>query len=225
MPAAVPPAIAAPAAPAAQSHLPAEPPYLRLTLPFPVFPSQDSQSDQPVARPRPVQLLLRDSPQQSLLYPPRTARFEKSGLMADSAQTKRRHKGDIMSPETRSALMSRIRGKDTGPELIVASALKELGLEFENHAKDLPGRPDFVFREKMVAVFVDGDFWHGWYFPRWRDKLSEKWEAKIEQNRKRDARNRRRLRRMGWRVVRVWEHQINDDLQSCVERIRAVLVR
>ena len=139
-------------------------------------------------------------------------------------ERKRRHRGDIMSPETRSALMSRIRGKDTGPERIVASKLKELGLEFESHTRDLPGRPDFVFREEKVAVFVEGDFWHGWQFPRWRDKLSEKWEIKIEQNRKRDARNHRRLRRMGWRVVRVWEHQIQNDLPSCVERIRSSIL-
>lgn len=105
-----------------------------------------------------------------------------------------------MSPETRSKVMSRIKGRDTAPERLVAAALSSRMLSWESHVRDLPGRPDFVFRDAMVAVFVDGDFWHGWRFPQWRDKLFEKWEAKIEANRRRDARNHRKLRRMGWIV-------------------------
>lgn len=124
-----------------------------------------------------------------------------------------------MSEETRSRVMSRIRGKDTGPELAIAAQLAEFGLEWESHSRDLPGTPDFVFRGERVVVFVDGDFWHGWRFPQWCDKLSEKWEAKIEGNRRRDARNHRNLRRMGWRVVRIWEHQIKNNLALCVRRI------
>jgi DNA mismatch endonuclease (patch repair protein) len=87
----------------------------------------------------------------------------------------------------------------------------------------LPGRPDFVFRDRRVVVFVDGDFWHGWRFPVWRDKLSEAWEAKIEANRRRDARNFRRLRRQGWKVVRIWEHQLDADPQVCLQRVLAVV--
>lgn len=83
----------------------------------------------------------------------------------------RRHRGDIMSAEKRSAVMAKIKGRDTGPERIVAGLLRDAGLTFENHARDLPGRPDFVFRDRRVAVFVDCDFWHGWRFPVWRDKL------------------------------------------------------
>lgn len=131
----------------------------------------------------------------------------------------RRHRGDIMSPEKRSALMSRIRGRDTGPELLVAASLKRMRWRFECHAADLPGKPDFVFRRARVAVFVDGDFWHGWRFDAWRDKLSPAWEAKIEANRRRDSRNFRRLRRMGWTVIRVWEHQVKRDLERQISRI------
>src|ERR1035437_3986690 len=120
----------------------------------------------------------------------------------------RTHRGDIMSPATRSRVMSRIRGKDTGPERLLAKLLAEAGLIAEQHARDLPGKPDFVLRARKVAIFVDGDFWHGWRFPSWRLKLSEKWEKKIESNRLRDARNHRLLRRRGWRVIRIWEHQI-----------------
>src|SRR5262249_5143414 len=129
------------------------------------------------------------------------------------------HRGDIMSPQKRSALMSRIKGRDTGLERAVADELRQHGLDWDAHRKDLPGCPDFVFRDARLALFVDGDFWHGWRFPTWRNKLSELWEAKIEGNVKRDQRNRRRLRRLGWAVLRLWEHQIEDDLHSCVARI------
>jgi len=142
---------------------------------------------------------------------------------AISREKPRRHKGDIMSPEKRSALMSRIRGKDTLPEREVAQALSGIALSWESHARDLPGRPDFVFRNARVAVFVDGDFWHGWRFPQWHDKLSEAWEQKIAGNRARDRRNHRRLRRMGWTVIRIWEHQIRLDLEKAMRRVRAAL--
>ena len=135
----------------------------------------------------------------------------------------RRHKGDIMSAEKRSAVMANIKGRDTGPERIVAGLLSGAGLSFENHARDLPGRPDFVFRDRRVAVFVDGDFWHGWRFPVWRDKLSEAWEAKIEATRLRDIGKFRRLRRSGWRVVRIWEHQLLHDPAGSLARVTKAL--
>jgi DNA mismatch endonuclease (patch repair protein) len=135
----------------------------------------------------------------------------------------RRHRGDIMSVEKRSRVMARIKGKGTGPELRLAALLSEVGLAWESHARDLPGRPDFVFRDRRVAVFVDGDFWHGWRFPVWRDKLSEAWEAKIEATRLRDCRNFRRLRRSGWRVVRIWEHQLARDPEGSVARVKKAL--
>jgi len=130
---------------------------------------------------------------------------------------------DVMTPEQRSALMGRIRGKDTGPEMLVASLLRPYRFVFERHAADLPGRPDFVFRSRMIAVFVDGDFWHGWHFPRWRGKLTPFWREKISRNRERDQRNMARLRRAGWRVVRVWEHQIKRDPQGAVDRVVSAL--
>ena len=135
----------------------------------------------------------------------------------------RRHRGDIMSPETRSAVMARIKGKNTGPEQLFQRELALRGVRCENHCKDLLGRPDFVFRKSRLAVFVDGDFWHGWRFPVWRDKLSVEWEKKIAGNRVRDLRVHRSLRRAGWQVIRIWEHQIERDLNSCVGHVLAVL--
>ncbi len=133
------------------------------------------------------------------------------------------HSGDIMSPERRSALMARIRGKDTSPEREIGKRLVALGFKFECHPKDIPGRPDILFRRAKVAIFIDGDFWHGWRFPLWKKKLSEKWAQKIESNRLRDRKNLRLLRRLEWKVVRIWEHQVEQDASKCLERVMRVL--
>ncbi len=129
------------------------------------------------------------------------------------------HNGDIMSTETRSRLMARIRGSNTGPENILASLLAARRIAFRRHAVNLPGRPDFVFHRVRLAVFVDGDFWHGWRFPLWRHKLSEKWAAKIDATRMRDRRNHRRLRRAGWSVLRIWEHEIERSPMRSLGRV------
>jgi DNA mismatch endonuclease, patch repair protein len=119
--------------------------------------------------------------------------------------------------------MARITGANTGPEKAIERCLTGEDMTFERHAKDLPGRPDFVFRALQVAVFVDGDFWHGFRFPLWRHKLAAPWRTKIDATRSRDARNFARLRRLGWRVLRIWEHQIEMDTSACIDRIRAAL--
>jgi len=140
-----------------------------------------------------------------------------------STEQQRLHRGDIMSPEKRSAVMARIRGSGTKPELAVEQMLLKLGIQFETHARDLPGRPDFVVRSAMVAILVDGDFWHGWQFDRWRMKLSEHWEHKISGNIRRDARNRKLLRTAGWKVLRLWEHQVASNPAAVARRIKRIL--
>lgn len=115
--------------------------------------------------------------------------------------------------------MSRVKGRDTGLERLVWAGLRRQGLRFTTHAKALPGRPDIVFTAARVAVFVDGDFWHGYRFPLWQEKLSPFWRAKIAANRARDAKNFRKLRRMGWMVVRVWQHASRRDLDAALTRI------
>lgn len=119
--------------------------------------------------------------------------------------------------------MSRIRGKGTKPEKMLAELLDAKGLVWKSHVKSLPGSPDFVFEIDKVAVFVEGDFWHGWRFPQWRHKLPPKWQDKIEKNRSRDLRNHRKLRRAGWKVIRIWEHQLVRNPAKCVDRILAAL--
>jgi DNA mismatch endonuclease (patch repair protein) len=151
--------------------------------------------------------------------PPRSRKAGHRRWAAASAPVEGRHRGDIMSKGTRSALMSRIRGKNTGPERILFEELDQRGIDFKKHAKDLPGRPDIVFSEIKLAVNVDGDFWHGWRFPLWRHKLSETWQLKIAATRARDARNHQRLRRLGWKVLRIWEHEIENNLERSIQKI------
>lgn len=119
--------------------------------------------------------------------------------------------------------MARIKGRNTGPERSLGKALARQGLSFERQAKDLPGCPDLVFRRKRIAVFVDGNFWHGWRFPAWKHKLSSTWQMKIAKTRRRDQSNFRRLRSMGWEVIRIWEHQVEQNVDKCVLRITAKL--
>lgn len=115
--------------------------------------------------------------------------------------------------------MQRVRTVGTNIELTVRAALHVRGYRYRKNVRTLPGRPDLVFTKERVVVFIDGDFWHGYRFPVWRDGLSEFWQRKIEGNRRRDARNFRRLRRAGWTVVRVWQHEVMRDVTRAIERI------
>jgi DNA mismatch endonuclease (patch repair protein) len=130
---------------------------------------------------------------------------------------------DNLTPAQRSRTMSLIRSKDTRPELAIRRLLHARGLRFRKHARWLPGQPDLVFVTARVTVFVDGDYWHGWRFPSWRGTLSPYWQQKIEGNRRRDRRNFRKLRREGWLVIRVWEHQVECDANRCVDHIHAAV--
>jgi len=132
---------------------------------------------------------------------------------------------DNLTLEQRSYCMSRIKGKDTRLEVMVRSALHGKGFRFRKHVKELPGKPDIVFTKARIAVFVDGDFWHGYRFPSWEDKVSDFWKEKISKNRERDTENHRKLREMGWMVIRVWQHEIQKDFEACIDRIIASIRR
>lgn len=130
---------------------------------------------------------------------------------------------DRMTPERRSWMMSRINGKNGGLELLMQRKLRRSGFRFSLHCTDLAGTPDIVFRRERVVVFVDGDFWHGWRLPAWEHKLTDFWRSKLHANRRRDRRNFSRLRAAQWKVVRIWEHEIRLDVDSCVARIRGAI--
>lgn len=135
----------------------------------------------------------------------------------------RTHKGDFLTRGDRSQVMSKIKSRDTGPELILKKLLLEAGFSFEQQARDLPGSPDFVFRNEKIAIFIEGDFWHGWQFSKWRHKLSWVWEEKIQKNIARDEKNAKILRTLDWNVIRIWEHQIQNNPSKCLNRIIKML--
>lgn len=126
---------------------------------------------------------------------------------------------DNLTRAQRSLCMSRVRNANTSLEVLLRRELHRRGFRYALHRRDLAGTPDIVFLAAKVIVFVNGDFWHGFGYSRWGHKLSPFWRKKIELNKRRDRRNVRKLRRLGWRVITIWQHQLERDLDGCVGRI------
>jgi DNA mismatch endonuclease, patch repair protein len=126
---------------------------------------------------------------------------------------------DVLTPTQRSLCMSRIRGKNTKPEIALRTALWSLGLRYRLHTP-LPGRPDIVFSRSRLAVFVDGCFWHGCPEHGVKPKTNSAfWQTKLERNIARDLRTSASLKAAGWTVIRIWEHEICQDISEAVERV------
>jgi DNA mismatch endonuclease (patch repair protein) len=119
--------------------------------------------------------------------------------------------------------MAAVKGKNTSLERTLAAALETLPYHFQRNVANLPGKPDFVFSKHKLIVFVDGDFWHGWRFPLWQSKLQPYWQMKIARNRRRDRINFRKLRRQGWTVLRIWEHELKGGPAAVLIRIHQIL--
>lgn len=120
---------------------------------------------------------------------------------------------DTLTPTQRSERMSRIRGKDTRPELVLRRAIHASGLRYRLHGRKIPGSPDLVFPKYGAVVFVHGCFWHqhaGCKSAHIPKSNSEFWDLKFKLNKERDRRNARELRVLGWRVAVVWECQVAD---------------
>jgi DNA mismatch endonuclease (patch repair protein) len=124
---------------------------------------------------------------------------------------------DKLTPSARSENMSRIRSRNTSPELIVRRYLHRKGLRFRLHARNLPGKPDLAFPARRVLVFVHGCFWHGCPYcvdgTRRVKSNVPYWSAKIEGNRARDARHAATLRDAGWSVFVIWECEAKKAVQ------------
>jgi DNA mismatch endonuclease (patch repair protein) len=121
---------------------------------------------------------------------------------------------DVYSPEKRSAVMRRVKGKDTTPELRVRKALTALGARYRLHRKDLPGSPDIVLPGRRLALFVHGCFWHGHDCARGSrvpKANRDYWLAKVGGNQARDAVSREALAALGWRVETLWECDLKDN--------------
>lgn len=114
---------------------------------------------------------------------------------------------DTVDGVTRSKIMSRVRGKDTGPELIIRKALHRSGFRYRLHAKDLPGSPDLVFPKYKAVIFVNGCFWHrhGCHMTTTPKTRQAFWEKKFKENVERDKRVVEELIGAGWRVLTIWE--------------------
>lgn len=120
--------------------------------------------------------------------------------------------------------MSSIHGKDTSIELLLRKALWGEGIRGYRVAMKLPGRPDIVFPKYKVAVFCDGDFWHGYMFGEWKKRLSPNWLKKIQGNMERDKKNDLKLVKDGWTVIHFWESEILKDVEKCKQRLIRMLV-
>lgn len=133
---------------------------------------------------------------------------------------------DRLSPEARSRLMARVRGKDTKPEMAVRRLLHSTGYRFRLHRRDLPGRPDIVLPARRKIILVHGCFWHRHTDCRYAVMPStrvEWWSAKLNQNVERDRTAIAALKAAGWQVLVVWECEISRDLRALAANLRAFL--
>ena len=131
---------------------------------------------------------------------------------------------DTYSPEVRSGVMARVKGRDTGPELALRRALYQVGVRgWRCHRKSLPGCPDLAFGRAKLAVFVDGAFWHGHPSRYWPGRSGPYWDAKIERNRQRDRRVTAALEEQGWAVLRLWDFDIEVDPAAAAQRVSTLL--
>lgn len=131
---------------------------------------------------------------------------------------------DNLTPEQRSHTMSRIRRRDTKPELLLRRALWSAG--FRGYRIDdgrLPGRPDLAWTRQRLAVFVDGKFWHGHPSAYTPGRHGSYWDEKIARNVARDRAADEELREMGWTVLRLWDFEVRRDLAGCVAQVAFVL--
>jgi DNA mismatch endonuclease (patch repair protein) len=120
---------------------------------------------------------------------------------------------DVFSPQKRSAVMRRVKDRDTAPELTVRRVLTRMGLRYRLHRDDLPGKPDIVMAGRKLVIFVHGCFWHGHDCARGaRVPQANRpyWETKIGRNRARDIAHRAALEGAGWRVLTLWECDLKD---------------
>ncbi|HEX7298919.1 MAG TPA: very short patch repair endonuclease [Solirubrobacteraceae bacterium] len=127
---------------------------------------------------------------------------------------------DKLDRATRSRIMSRVRSKDTRPELALRKALWAAGVRgWRCHVRSVPGTPDLCWRGRRVAVFVDSAWWHG-HPSRWTPgRHPAKWDEKIAANRRRDEQVNRALAEDGWTVIRIWDFELADNLPAAVARV------
>ena len=128
------------------------------------------------------------------------------------------------SSEKASRSLAKIKSSDTKGERLLRSALWKMGFRFRKNVRNLPGKPDIVFPRERVAIFCDGDFWHGRDWNKDKRRLQKGpnapyWLAKIQANMQRDKRYNRELKQLGWRVLRLWESDIRADYSQAASKV------
>ena len=129
---------------------------------------------------------------------------------------------DIFTPQKRSWAMSRIRSKNTSSDLAMRQLLSDAGARFVMYPK-MDGNPDFAIPSRKVAIFCDGDFWHGYNYRNGKKLKAGYWRNKIEGNMRRDRKVSQRLRYHGWSVLRFWEHDLKKRSELCARKIKKKL--
>ncbi len=134
---------------------------------------------------------------------------------------------DTLTPEERSERMSRIRGKDTKPEMRLRRLIHGMGYRYRLHVPGLPGKPDMVFPGRKAVIFMHGCFWHRHPDPKCKlarlpKSRQDFWGEKLGANRERDIRTQKQLQDMGWRVLVVWECEL-QDMDTVSRTVRAFL--
>jgi DNA mismatch endonuclease (patch repair protein) len=133
---------------------------------------------------------------------------------------------DNLTPEQRHKSMSRIRSNDTSVEVLLRKALWHEGIRYRKNVKTLPGKPDIVITKYKIAVFCDGELWHGKDWKTRRETIKtnrDYWIPKIERNMERDSENEKKLENMGWIVIRFWGKEIKKSLVDCVNEVKEII--
>lgn len=120
--------------------------------------------------------------------------------------------------------MSKIRSQNTKVEKLIFRALRKEKIYFQKYYKKCPGNPDIALPRKKIAIFIDGDFWHGYNLKKLQKRLPKKyWLEKITKNVKRDKKTNLELKKQGWKVLRIWEHDIQKNLKKSLEKIKKLI--
>ena len=133
---------------------------------------------------------------------------------------------DCLTPEQRHKNMSHIRSNDTSIEILLRKALWNKGIHYRKNVKALPGCPDIAITKYKIAVFCDGEFWHGKNWENKKDNIKtnrDYWIPKIDRNIARDNKIEKELENMGWVVLRYWGNKIKKNLEDCVNEIKETI--
>lgn len=131
---------------------------------------------------------------------------------------------DLLSKKMRSKVMSSIKSKGTTIEEKFSNALRNNGIKGYTSNPRMLSHPDFVFKEKKIAIFCDGDFWHGKEYNKLQARLSKNyWKYKIRENVKRDKKYNKILKKEGWVVLRFWESDINNNIIKCIKKVQLTI--